>query len=85
MSSLLTTTAIVHDPYAHTFDVVRRTVRTEVDDQTGEVLPHLVAETYLCERDTRAEAEADLRAIMADLATRGSGCLRRAGEPRRPF
>ena len=83
MSSLLTTTAIVHDPYAHTFDVVRRTIRTEVDDQTGDVLPHLVAETYLCERDTYAEAEQDLRGIMDDVANRGSGCIRRDGEPRR--
>ena len=83
MSSLLTTTAIVHDQFAHTFDVVRRTVRVEVDDATGCQRPRLVAETYLCERDTYAEAEHDLRGIMDDVATRGSGCLRRLGAPRR--
>ena len=80
--SFNTTTTIVHDPYAHTYDVVRRTVAREVDDITGRQRTRLVAETFLCERQTRQAAEHDLRTIMDDLAEHGSGCLRRPGEPR---
>ena len=76
MFSLLTTTAIVHNTYAHNFDVVRRTVRLEVDDHTGCQHPHLVAETYLAEDDTRQGAEDKLRTIMNDVAERGGQCLR---------